>query len=214
MTGTMPASPPPTPFEEYGDGDIRHLVESYPLAWVVPASGGAASQLPLIGIFDAENRMTELIGHFALRNPLGAALAADKRATILFSGPDGYISPQQAGNRQWGPTWNYAQAEISTEISVEPELTEEALRLLIDKVEANSARPWSASELGARYHKMLPLIVGFRAHVKHIRGRFKLGQDEAPETLNTILQNMHNPDLAAWMRRFNPGRVQDLDDKD
>lgn len=210
MIGTMPPSPIPMPFEDYSDDDMRQLVDSYPLAWVVPASGGAASQLPLIGIFDAQNRMSELIGHFALRNPLGAALAADKRATILFSGPDGYISPEQAGNRQWGPTWNYAQAEISTEISVEPELTETALRLLIDKVEANSARPWSASELGARYHKMLPLIVGFRAQVTQIRGRFKLGQDEAPETLKVILKNMRNPELALWMRRFNAGRVQGL----
>jgi len=197
-----------SPFEQYDDGDIRSLIEEYPLAWVV-AADGEASQLPLIGIFDANNRLTELIGHYALTNPLGASFAADTRATLLFSGPNDYVSPEHAGNRQWGPTWNYANARITVDISVEPELTEAALQLLINKVEAKFAQPWSVDELGDRYQAMLPRIVGFRAHVKQVVGRFKLGQDETPETLNHILANIPNAELVDWMRRFNQGRVEE-----
>lgn len=191
----------PSPFEVYDGADVRALIESFPLAWV--CAKGEASQLPLVGVFDAEDRLTELIGHFARTNPLGAAFAENPRATILFNGPQGYISPRHAGRRDWAPTWNYAQARIEAEISVEPELTRAALDILIAKMEHDAADAWNASELGARYERLLPMIVGFRARVKGVKAKFKLGQDEHPATLRTILSHIENEDLANWMRRFN-----------
>lgn len=197
------------PFETYDPGDVRLLIDAYPLAWVCARGGAEASQLPLVGVYDAEDRLVELIGHFARANPLGAVLAENPRATILFSGPAGYISPRQAGRRDWAPTWNYAQARIEAEISVEPGLTPEALDILIGKMEQGADSPWSARELGARYDKLLPMITGFRARVTDVKAKFKLGQDERPETLQAILSNIGHADLAGWMRRFNKARLEE-----
>src|SRR5688572_6218099 len=121
-------------FERFGDADVRALVEGYPLAWVCGGGAGAleASLLPLIGVYDAEGRLTELIGHLMRSNPLCRALTQEPGATILFHGPSAYVSPEHAGRRDWAPTWNYAQVKVAAEVEFDAGLTEYSLKLLID----------------------------------------------------------------------------------
>lgn len=195
-------------FERFGDADVRALIEGFPLAWVCGGGAGAveASLLPLIGVYDGEGRLIELIGHLMRSNPLHAALTADPRATILFSGPDAYVSPEHAGRRDWAPTWNYAQVKIGAEIAFDEALTETSLKVLIDAMEAGRAEPWSVEELGPRYQGMLTRIIGFRARVTALSGKFKLGQDEDDATLHAILGALPDAQSVAWMKRFNGGR--------
>lgn len=195
-------------FERFSDADVRALIEAHPLAWVCAGEGAAidASLLPLIPIFDADGRLVELIGHMMRSNPLHAALQRDPRATILFSGPDAYVSPEHAGRRDWAPTWNYAQLRIGTEIVIDAGLTEYSLKILIDAMEAGRPEPWEVDELGPRYHAMLERIIGFRARVTGLSGKFKLGQDEGAETLHRILAALDGDAVTGWMRRFNAGR--------
>jgi transcriptional regulator len=54
---------------------------------------------------------------------------------------------------------------------------------------------------------MLEAIVGFRAQVTRVAGKFKLGQDERPETLRSIVARHPDPVLVRWMRRFNEERI-------
>jgi len=199
-----------TLFERFDGADIRKLVEDYPLAWV--CGGGAAameaSLLPLIGRFDEQGTLVELIGHLMRSNPLHAALVADPRATILFQGPHSYISPEHAGVRDWGPTWNYAQVKVRAEVAFDDALTEPSLDLLIDAMEKGRLQPWTKEELGERYRGMLGRIIGFRATVTELTGKFKLGQDESKETLASIIGTLPDTATADWMRRFNKGRVE------
>lgn len=195
-------------FERFGDADVRALIGGYPLAWVCGGGPGAleASLLPMIGVYDGGGRLIELIGHLMLSNPLYRVLSEDPRATILFSGPDAYISPEHAGRRDWAPTWNYAQVKIGAEIAFDEALTETSLKVLIDAMEAGRAKPWSVEELGPRYRGMLTRIIGFRARVMGLSGKFKLGQDEDDATLHAILGALPDSAMTAWMRRFNQGR--------
>ena len=197
---------PGSPFARYEPHDVRDLIADFPLAWV-RAEGGEASLLPLIGVFDQAGEMTELIGHLAISNPLHAALAKCGQATILFMGPQGYISPSHAGRRNWGPTWNYAQARIEADIRLEPEHTGQALDTLIECVERDKPEPWSADELGERYGQLIRHIAGFRARIISVEARFKLGQDEDLPTLRTILGKLKDPALVKWMTRFNQKRL-------
>lgn len=197
------------PFERYRAEDVRQLVADYPLAWVCGGEAGAveASLLPLVGRYDADGALVELIGHLARANPLHDALRADPRATILFSGPQAYISPEYIRDtagypRNWAPTWNYIQARVGAVIGFDDTLTEPALDLLIDAMEQHRAAPWRPAELGARYECMLRHIVGFRARVTSVSARFKLGQDERPETFNSIVAALPHPAIVRWMQRF------------
>lgn len=188
---------------------MRKLVEDYPLAWV--CGGGAAametSLLPLIGRFDEDGALVELIGHLARSNPLRAALTADPRATILFEGPDSYISPDHAGMRDWAPTWNYAQLRVRADVRFDAALTEYSLERLVEAMEKGRLRPWTIAELGDRYRDMLGHIVGFRAVVTGLTGKFKLGQDERQQTRASIIGSLPDADMVAWMQRFDRGRT-------
>lgn len=196
-------------FDQFEDADVRVLVEQFPLAWVCggPVDRLEASLLPLVGRFDTEGRLVELIGHLMRSNPLYRVLAADGRATILFTGPDAYVSPEHAGIRNWAPTWNFAQVKIGAQIDFDNALTEASLGMLIDAMEAGRPEPWRVEELGERYRAMLGRIIGFRATVTSVSGKFKLGQDETGDTLAAILEAHPDAEITAWMRRFNKGRA-------
>ncbi|KKC27406.1 FMN-binding negative transcriptional regulator [Sphingomonas sp. SRS2] len=197
-----------SPFERFSPEDVRALIGDYPLAWVIAqgGSGEESTPLPLIGVYDADGQLVELIGHMARANPLHAALAADPRALILFQGPQSYVSPDQVGRRDWAPTWNYTQLRIRADITFEPERTADALDVLIDAVEGDRSAPWRAEELGARYDGLLAAIIGFRARLVSLRGKFKLGQDEAPADYRAIRATTRDPAMLHWMDRFNGSR--------
>jgi transcriptional regulator len=196
------------PFSTFGSADVRALVTEYPLAWVLTPGGHlmAASQLPLIGEYDARGRLVALVGHLARANPLAGQLAAGCQAVILFSGPDGYVSPEHAGRRDWAPTWNHAHIKMTAEVEISPALTEAALNLLTNAMEGGRPDPWHSGEIAGRYPRMLQEIIGFRATVTTLEGRFKLGQDERRDTLDSILASHGDPELTHWMRRLNAAR--------
>lgn len=195
-------------FERFTDQDALDLIREYPLAWVCHPAGGAAqsSLLPLLAETDASGRVTHLLGHMARWNVLCKAFSEDPKATILFQGPQGYVSPQYISKPQWGPTWNYAQLRIDADVVFDPEGGDAALAMLVEAMERDYPEPWRAERMGERYRGMEQAIIAFRAEVKTLNGRFKLGQDETPETLREILANHADAALVRWMKRFNEGR--------
>lgn len=198
-----------TTFEQFDRADVQALIREYPLAWMCAADGRAdhASLLPLLGEYDAAGRLTHLVGHVARRNPLYAALRSAPRALVLFSGPNGYLSPSDAGKRDWAPTWNYAQLRLEVDIAFAPDEEMGAIDLLVDAMERERPDPWSVAELGSRYATMRQAIIAFRATVTAMRGTFKLGQDENPEVLATLLDRIDDLQLIDWMRRANRERL-------
>jgi len=184
--------------------DLAALIAAYPLAWVV--SGGpadyAATPLPLLVEADADGRVVSLFGHFARSNPQVAALERDPRATILFQGPQGYISPTLVSNPTWGATWNYAVARFDVDIAFVPEETGDAVWRLAAAVEKDRPPRWTPAAMGARYDQLIQHIVAFRATVRATHARFKLGQDERRETFDEIVVGLGEGDLTAWMKRM------------
>lgn len=187
------------------EADLLRLIAEYRLAWVVScgADGFGATPLPLLPELDDDGRIVALFGHFALSNPHVAMLRASPRATVLFSGPQGYISPAPISQPAWAPTWNYAIAQFDVDIEFVPQENGLALRRLVTVMEAGRRIPWTVEQMGERYARMLPHIVAFRGHVRAMRGRFKLGQDESPTSRAEILSALKEPALERWMRDFN-----------
>lgn len=196
-------------FSRYTDADVVDLIADYPLALLV--SDGpqdfAARPLPMLADTDESGRLVRLVGHMARSNPQMEVLRATPRCCFLFQGPHGYISPRFVPDRNWGPTWNYALLRVYADIVWRPDLTDAALERLVTKMESGQPNAWSAGELGDRYAQLAQHVEAFEAHVVHVDPRFKLGQDERLEVLQSILQKADNPELVAWMRRMNRHRL-------
>ena len=192
-------------FEPSCEADILRLVDEYPLAWVVSAGacGFGASPLPLLAETDSSGRIVSLIGHIAIANPQVSELRSFPLATILFTGPHGYVSPELVSKPDWAPTWNYATARFDVEVEFLPQETEELVERLVRRMEQDRPKPWTVLRMGPRYAQLARRIVGFRAHVKAVHGRFKLGQDESPRTLSDILSGLQDAALVRWMKDFN-----------
>lgn len=195
------------------DGDLWlarqscRLIDEYPLAWVCADDGRENCQLPLLRQCNDNGDLVEIIGHFALANPLAQILPHKPRARFLFTGPQGYISPRVVGRHDWGPTWNYAQLMVEGDVEVSADFTDEAVALLTEHLEKQRDNAWSIAELGARYDLLKQQIIGFRAKVTQVTPRFKLGQGEKLADLRAMIANMEAGDLRDWMIRFNHVRL-------
>lgn len=177
---------------------IPALIAEYPLAWVISRDFDA-TLLPLLVECDAGGEPTALLGHYPLHNPQVAMFKADRGALILFTGPQGYVSPTIVTAPGWGPTWNYAALRIVADIEFVPAETDTALRLLIDHLETGSG--WTGDAMGERYDMLSRYVVAFRATIRSVEATFKLGQDERQATFDDIVERHGNHILADWMKR-------------
>lgn len=194
-------------------GEIARLLHGFPLAWLVTAANGEfqATALPFRPRFDAAGRVTELVGHIPRHNPQTAILRANPRAFVLFTGPQGYISPSWMADRTQAPTWNYASAQFTVDVQFtegDAEL-DPLMNELVDAMEAGRPRAWGTTDMGPRYRKLADRVIGFHAVVRSARVKFKLGQDERDDVYADILKGLAATgatELVDWMRRANPGR--------
>lgn len=198
-----------SPFTFRHPSDLADLVQQFPLAWVVTGQAGSlgATPLPLQLECDQAGAPVRLLGRFGRRNPQVEALRRDPHATILVLGPEGYISPSWFRDRSRAPTWNYACAVFDVEIELRDTTAdaEALLEGLTAQVEAGRPSPWRVEEVGPRHERLVQGVVGFHAHVRSVRGTFKLGQDERDDVLHDILRALDitgQAPLARWMRRF------------
>lgn len=207
-------------FAPRSDADLLRLVQQQPLAWVV--SGCAAEDtfrstlLPVLVETDVDGRIERLVGHFARSNDQYKLLMQNPRAVMLVLGTNGYISPSWMQDKTQAPTWNYASVQffVDVEFFDEPEAIEDHLRELVNTMEqqaprAATAAAWKVDDMGARYGSLAQRVIGFRAKVRRVRAKFKLGQDERDDVFADIMTGLAQggrAELHTWMRDFNPGR--------
>lgn len=185
------------------DADVLQLIDSHPLAWIVAKSAPEfAALMPILIETDAEGKPAALVGHLPRAHPIVAALAKAPRALFLFQGPHAYISPDWLSDKNWAPTWNFTVVQITADVTFDAALTDDALSRLVAHMEKDRAEPWTAAALGPRYATLRDRVIGFRGAIKQVTPRFKLGQDEKPNTFQEILRGLGDHPVAQWMRRF------------
>src|SRR5690554_6028456 len=99
------------PPKHHQDKDLDHLLEvikTYPLATVISVKNNelVITHLPLI------YEHGKLIGHLDKNNPQVELLKNSNPVTLIFSGPQCYISPSIYTTTQL-PTWNYIKVHIT-----------------------------------------------------------------------------------------------------
>lgn len=176
--------------------ELSRLIGAHPLAWIVAhAAPGLATPMPMLVECDAEGKPVTLLGHLPRAHPLVPALTADPAASFLFQGPHGYITPGWMSDKDWAPTWNFAVIAVEADVMFDASITDEALSRLVAHMEPQEGG-WTTDALGARYATLRDRVIGFRAMIRAVRPRFKLGQDERPAVREQIIDGLGNDPLA------------------
>ncbi|MBS0224038.1 MAG: FMN-binding negative transcriptional regulator [Proteobacteria bacterium] len=137
------------------------------------------SHVPLL--VDVEDgKLVRLRGHLARANPHAKALERNPEATIIFNGPNAYVSAQwyTKGNPA-APTWNYVVIHVEGRVRLAPDeaMTSGIVDDLVRVNEAELPTQWPLENYSpARRAALLPHIVGFEFEVTKLEPKFKLTQ--------------------------------------
>ncbi len=202
------------PFTVTDPAAVRAFVEAHPFGTLIAVDEQdevVVGHAPFVASFDARGTLTELRAHFAQSNPVARLAAARGRATVLFEGPNAYVSATWYGHPdEEVPTWNYLVATARGRVSApmpRPELTA-LLDALAAHHEAIENFPWSRDRVpAAEIEALLDAIVGLTLHVERIEVRAKVSQNRSPEDRIRVARVLaarggHGAELAAWMHRL------------
>jgi len=121
-----------------------------------------------------------LQAHLARLNPHCAALKSGAASTVVFRGPDAYVSPRwYIDPTKNVPTWNYVaiHAHGIPKVTLDPKEILGYITALTDEHEAYIERPWSVREAEAHAERLVGQIMGFELPIERLEGKFKLSQN-------------------------------------
>ncbi len=173
------------PPKHHQDDNINHMIDvikTYPLATVISVKDNKPliTHLPLI-----YNHEEKLIGHIDIYNPQADLMRDNNEVTIIFSGPQCYISPSVYTTTQL-PTWNYIKVHLKG--TVKRIESKEALKQSLIEMTEFLEAPDHKYVLDADNQRMignLNYIEMFEITITDWEGKFKLSQDKkAKDTEN------------------------------
>jgi transcriptional regulator len=168
------------PPKHHQDNDINHMIEvikTYPLATIISVKDNQPliTHLPLV----YENE--KLIGHIDIYNPQANLLKDNNDVTIIFAGPECYISPRIYSTTQL-PTWNYIKVHLKGKVkAIESKAAlKQSLITMTDFLEAPDHK-YVLEPDNPRLDANLNYIEMFEISISHWEGKFKLSQDKRPK---------------------------------
>ena len=171
------------PPKHHQDNDINHMVEvikTYPLATIISVKDNQPliTHLPLI-----YNEAGKLIGHIDKYNPQAVLLKNNTPITIIFSGPQCYISPSIYSTTQL-PTWNYIKVHLKGKVvAIESnEALKQSIITMTEFLEAPEHK-YVLEPDNKRMEGALNYIKMFEITIDDWEGKFKLSQDKKPRDI-------------------------------
>ena len=171
------------PPKHHQDDSINHMVDvikTYPLATLISVKNNEPfiTHLPLI-----YNEDGKLIGHIDVYNPQTELLKDNNEVTILFSGPQCYISPSIYTTTQL-PTWNYIKVHLKGKVNAieDNEKVKESIVKMTTFLEAPDHK-YELTLDNPRMDGLINYIKGFEIEITNWEGKFKLSQDKKPRDI-------------------------------
>jgi transcriptional regulator len=171
------------PPQHHQDNDINHMIDvikTYPLATVISVKDNKPfiTHLPLV-----YGKDRKLIGHIDKFNPQVKLLRNNRDVTIIFSGPQCYISPSIYTTTQL-PTWNYIKVHLKG--TVKAIESNDALKESLIKMTEFLEQPKHNFILepdNPRMESLINYIKMFEITITNWEGKFKLSQDKKPQDI-------------------------------
>jgi transcriptional regulator len=177
------------PPQHHQDNDTNHMIEvmkTYPLATLISVENNA----PLITHLPLVYEAGKLIGHIDIYNPQAKVLKDNKDVTIIFAGPECYISPSIYSTTQL-PTWNYIKVHLKGTVrAIESKAAlKQSLITMTEFLEAPDHK-YELKPDNPRLDKNLNYIEMFEITITHWEGKFKLSQDKKPKDITAAREEL------------------------
>jgi len=167
---------PPPYHQDYDSNHMIEVIKAYPLATVISIKDNSplVTHMPLI-YREVDGK---LIGHIDIYNPQTALMRDDNEVTIIFSGPQCYISPSVYTTTQL-PTWNYIKVHLKGKVkAIESKDTlKESLITMTEFLEQPNHKYILEAD-NPRMEGALDYIKMFEITITNWEGKFKLSQDK------------------------------------
>ena len=177
------------PPKHHQDDNKDHLIEvikTYPLATLISVENNEPliTHLPLI--LEGE----KLIGHIDIYNPQAKLLKDNIDVTIIFAGPQCYISPSIYSTTQL-PTWNYIKLHLKGKVkAIESKAAlKQSLITMTEFLEAPDHNYVLEAD-NPRLDRNLDYIEMFEIDITSWEGKFKLSQDKKPKDTERARQEL------------------------
>ncbi len=170
--------PPP----HHQSADIEKMIsviKHFPLGILITAKDGKPFVTHIPFIYNETTK--KLVAHIDRNNPQVETLQNYTEVTVVFKGPDTYISPSVYSTPQL-PTWNYIIVHITGNIQLinEPEAVKNTMVAMTEFLEG-SEQKFILKNDDPRMERLINYIQAFEIDITHWEGKFKLSQDKIPQ---------------------------------
>jgi transcriptional regulator len=174
---------PPPHHQDHNISNMIEVIKTYPLATVISVNDNK----PLITHLPLIYRETDgkLIGHIDLYNPQTELMQNNNDITVVFSGPQCYISPSVYTTTQL-PTWNYIKVHLKGQVKAieSKESLKDSLITMTEFLE-HPDHKYVLEADNSRMDAAINYIKMFEITITDWEGKFKLSQDKkAKDTAN------------------------------
>ena len=165
---------PPKHHQDNNKGHLIEVIKSYPLATVISVK----DNLPLVSHLPLVYDDGKLIGHIDIFNPQKDLLKDGNLVTIIFQGPQCYISPKVYSTTQL-PTCNFIKVHLrgTVEVIKSKAALKQSLIAMTEFLEAPN-HDYVLEPDNPRLDANLEYIEMFEVNITEWEGKLKLSQDK------------------------------------
>jgi len=179
---------PPPHHQSQEKQKMISVMKAYPFATLVSSSEGnpLITHIPII--FNDESG--KLVAHIDKYNPQVATLKDGAEVTVVFKGPDSYISPSVYTTRQL-PTWNYIIVHITGTITLinDPSDAKDTMIAMTEFLEGVDQK-FVLEKESTRMQRSIKHIQAFDITITSWEGKFKLSQDKNEQDQENAKQEL------------------------
>ena len=179
--------PPP----HHQSNDIEKMISAikhFPLGMLVSAKDGKpfVTHIPIIYNEDIK----KLVAHIDRSNPQMETLKDGNEVTVVFKGPDTYISPSVYTTPHL-PTWNYIIVHITGSIKLINDI-ETAKQTMVEMTEflEGKDQKFVLKQDDSRMERFVHYIQAFEIEITNWEGKFKLSQDKNSQDYENAKQEI------------------------
>ena len=162
------------------------VIKHFPLGMLVSAKDRKPFVTHIPIIYNETSK--KLVAHIDRSNTQLETLNDGDEVTVVFKGPDTYISPNVYTTPQL-PTWNYIIVHITGNVKLinEPEAVKKTMVEMTEFLEGE-AQKFKLKNDDLRMERLIDYIQAFEIEITNWEGKFKLSQDKIPQDFENAKQ--------------------------